>query len=158
MFIGTVLKSLEIEDLVGIHGVSRPCYLARSFIHSSDAHLSSDEPAIRSVDSNDLTLSEGEKFYEAPEDLVDSADHAMQSPQTVSKNLSFWLPSGNLSLKTPSFSRVAGLVPDDTVENRIEDAEVTKTLDSFVKAQIVIYDQNSPLYYNIDKRVGIFLV
>lgn len=159
MFIGTVLKSLEIEDLVGIHGVSRPCYLARSFIHSSDAHLSSDEPAIRSVDSNDLTLSEGEKFYEAPEDLVDSADHAMQSPQTVSKNLSsqIWLPSENLSLKTPSFGRLAGLVPDDTVENRMEDAEVTETLDSFVKAQIVFYDQNSPLYHKIDKRVGIFL-
>lgn len=157
MFIGTVLKSLEIEDLVGIHGVSRHCYLARSFIHSSDAHLSSDEPAIRSVDSNDL--SEGEKFYEAPEDLVDSADHAMQSPQTVSKNLSsqIWLPSENLSLKTPSFIRLAGLIPDDTVENRMEDAEVTETLDSFVKAQIVIYDQNSLLYHNIDKRVGIFL-
>lgn len=157
MFIGTVLKSLEIEDLVGIHGVSRPCYLARSFIHSSDAHLSSDEPAIRSVDSNDL--SEGEKFYEAPEDLVDSADHAMQSPQTVSKNLSsqIWLPSENLSLKTPSFIRLAGLIPDDTVENRMEDAEVTETLDSFVKAQIVIYDQNSLLYHNIDKRVTVTL-
>lgn len=159
LFIGTVLKSLEIEDLVGIHGVSQPCYLARSFIHSSNAHSSSDDAAIQSLDSNDLTLSEGEKFYEAPENLADSTDNAMQSPQTVSKHLSpqYWLPSEKLSLKTPSFNRVAGLVPDNAVENRMEDTEVIKTLDSFVKAQIVIYDQNSPLYNNIDKRVGIFV-
>lgn len=150
MFIGTVLKSLEIEDLVGNNGVSRPCYLARSFIGSSDK--------IQNFDNNDLTPSEGDdKFYEAPENLVDSAEYTMKSPQSTSEHLSSHclLLSENLSFKTPSFSRIAGLLPDDAIGGGMDDTQLTETLDSFVKAQIVIYDQNSPLYNNVDKRVGI---
>ncbi|KAH7549714.1 hypothetical protein JRO89_XS13G0070800 [Xanthoceras sorbifolium] len=160
MFIGTVLKSLEIEDLVCFNQVSRHCYLARSFIRSEDAHLSFDDTGNKSFGTNDLAQSEGDdKFYEAPETLVDSVDQTMQSPQNKSKHLSSQtsFPSENLSLKTPSFSRIAGLLPDDALQNRTESIELTETLDSFVKAQIVIYDQNSPLYNNIDKMVTVTL-
>ncbi|KAK4844286.1 hypothetical protein QYF36_018501 [Acer negundo] len=160
MFIGTVLKSLEIEDLVCFNQVSRHCYLARSFIRSEDAHLSSDDTENQSFDTNVLSQSEGDdNFYEAPETLVDSVDQTMQSPQNIFKYLSSQtsFPSENLSLKTPSFSRIAGLLPDDALQNKMENVELTETLDSFVKAQIVFYDQNSSLYSNIDKRVTVTL-
>lgn len=160
MFIGTVLKSLEIEDLVSFSGASRPFYLARSFIGSSDAHLSFDDTEFQNIDNNNPTPSEGDdKFYEAPENLLDSVDLTLTSPQNISKYLSSQnlLSSENLSFKTPSFRHIAGLLPDDALQNRMEDTVLTETMDTFVKAQIVIYDQNSPLYDNIDRRVGIFL-
>ncbi|KAJ0048722.1 hypothetical protein Pint_15724 [Pistacia integerrima] len=160
MFVGTVLKSLEIEDLVCFSGASQPFYLARSFIGSSDAHVSFDDTKFQNFDNSNPTPSEGDdKFYEAPENLLDSADLTLPSPQNLSKypssqNLP---PSESLSFKTPSFRRIAGLLPDDALQNRMEDTEQTETLDTFVKAQIVIYDHNSPLYDNIDKRVTVSL-
>ncbi|XP_019086561.1 PREDICTED: uncharacterized protein LOC104718635 [Camelina sativa] len=136
MFIGTVLKSLEIEDLVSHSGLNESCYLARSFIQSSEVVPSFEDAESRSPEGNDPTTSEGEEnFYEAPEMLVDSIDYT--------------------SLKTPSFSRIDGLLPVDN--KNITRNETTESLDSFVKAQIVIYHQTSPQYENIDNQVMVTL-
>ncbi|KAJ4846821.1 hypothetical protein Tsubulata_004613 [Turnera subulata] len=145
MLIGTVLKSLEIEDLVCCN-VSQPCFLARSFVQSSDVDSASNH--CRNLSSDTVTPNEGDdKFYEAPENLVDSEYISSES------SLSFENPS----CKPPSFSRIAGLLPDDTVQSRREGIEQMDTLDSFVKAQIVIYDQNSSLYDNVDTEVVVSL-
>lgn len=151
MFIGTMLKSLEIEDMICCSTVSKPCYLARSFIRSADAHSVLDDASIV------LSPSEGdEKFYEAPENLVDSVESTTPTPRKASELVSLqgFLSSGKTSLPTQSFSRVTGLLPDGKLLPRTEDIELSDTLNSFVKAQIVIYDQNSPLYDNIDMKVG----
>ncbi|WCJ20748.1 hypothetical protein M5689_002962 [Euphorbia peplus] len=121
MFIGTVLKSLEIEDLV--------CDVIESF------------------NNNNRTGSEGEDFFEASENLVDS------EYLTPKNSLSF----DNVWLKPPSFSRVTGLLPTGTSQKKTQDIELDKTLDSFVKAQIIIYDQNSLLYKNMDMQVTVTL-
>ncbi|XP_065619172.1 uncharacterized protein LOC112023786 [Quercus suber] len=157
MFIGTVLKSLEIEDLVSCNRVSRPCFLARSVIRSAASHSSFYDAGSHSfesnnvTDSNNATSSEGDdNFYEAPENLVDSVDYPMQSPRNESG-------SEILSLKPPSFDRMAGLLPTDALQTKSQEIELTDTLDSFVKAQIIIYDQNSPRYNNMDNQVKVTL-
>ncbi|GMQ04540.1 hypothetical protein CsSME_00049923 [Camellia sinensis var. sinensis] len=155
MFIGTVLNSLEIEDLVCRKGVSQPCYLARSFIRSTDATSGLYDAENRSYGSGDFDQCEGDdNFYEASENLNDSVDSPM-------RNISAYLSSqGSLEkslLKPPSFTRVAGLLPDDSLQTASDDTELADTLDSFVKAQIIIYDQNSRLYHNIDKWVTVTL-
>ncbi|CAK9173344.1 unnamed protein product [Ilex paraguariensis] len=133
MFIGTVLRSLEVEDLVCCEGRSQPCYLARSFIQSTDVPSFPKDTDDQTSGSNDLGQFEGDdKFYEASEDLNDF-------------------------VKPPSFSRVNGLLPSDIIHAGNDNMEVTDTLDSFVKAQIVIYDQKSLRYRNIDKRVTVML-
>ncbi|CAF2233174.1 unnamed protein product [Brassica napus] len=138
MFIGTVLKSLEIEDLVSRSGSNESCYLARSFIQSSVALPSFKDAEIKNPEGNDLSSSEGEeKFYEAPEILVDSVDYT--------------------SLRTPSFSRMDGLLPVDNRNITMPSSERIESLDSFVKAQIVIYHQTSPQYNNIDNQVTVSL-
>lgn len=138
MFIGTVLKSLEIEDLVSHSGLNESCYLARSFIQSSEMLPSFEDAESRSPERLDPTSSEGEeKFYEAPEILVDSIDYT--------------------SLRTPSFSRIDGLLPVDNKNITKPSNETTESLDSFVKAQIVIYHQTSPQYKNIDNQVMVTL-
>ncbi|TYI15495.1 hypothetical protein ES332_A08G190100v1 [Gossypium tomentosum] len=154
MFIGTMLKSLEIEDMICCSTVSKPCYLARSFIRSADAHSVLEDASIV------LSPSEGdEKFYEAPENLVDSVESTTPTPRKASELVSLqgFLSSGKTSLPTQSFSRVTGLLPDGKLLPRTEDIELSDTLNSFVKAQIVIYDQNSPLYDNIDMKVTVTL-
>ncbi|EOA17894.1 hypothetical protein CARUB_v10006303mg [Capsella rubella] len=136
MFIGTVLKSLEIEDLVSHSDLNESCYLARSFIQSAEVVPSFEDAESRSPEGIEPTSSEGEeKFYEAPEILVDSIDYT--------------------SLRTPSFSRMDGLLPDDN--KNITRHEKNESLDSFVKAQIVIYHQTSPQYKNIDNQVMVTL-
>uniref|UniRef100_A0A6N2K527 PH domain-containing protein n=1 Tax=Salix viminalis TaxID=40686 RepID=A0A6N2K527_SALVM len=148
MFIGTVLKSLEIEDLVCCNGVSQPCFLARSFVQSSDVHSSFDDSGNQTFDNNNLTPSEEEDmFFEAPENLVNSDSLSSQN------SLSFDFTS----FKPPSFSRIAGLLPGDVVQARMNDFEIIDTMYSFVKAQIVIYDQNSSSYKNIDMQVTVSL-
>lgn len=171
MFIGTVLKALELEDLVCYSGVSQdqPLYLARSFIRSTD------EPSIlkgtegQTCDKIVRNQSEDENFYEASETLIDPVDSPKLSLGNVSeylsskKSLSEYLSSQkSLSseksiLKPPSFSRVDGLLPDVILQTRDDyvDVDVTDDLNSFVKAQIMIIDQNSLLYDNIDKQVWI---
>ncbi|XP_058190168.1 uncharacterized protein LOC131307586 isoform X5 [Rhododendron vialii] len=152
IFIGTVLKSLEIEDLVCRKGGSPPCYLARSFIRSTDA------TSVNSglFDSSDFDQCEGDdKFYEASENLNDSVDSPM-------RNISEYLSSRSSVLeksllKPPSFSRVIGLLPNDSLQSSSDGVESADKLDSFVKAQVIIYDQSSLLYHNIDKRVAVTL-
>lgn len=150
IFIGTVLKSLEIEDLVCCNRLSQSCYLARSFIGSVNSPSSSNNAGNQSFDSKDLSQSEGDEFFEAPENLFDSVDSPMKSAGNL-------LSLGMSSLSPPSFSRIHGLLPDDALQTKREDIEVIGSMDSFVKAQIVIYEQNSPLYNNIDKQVTLSL-
>ncbi|KAM7253783.1 hypothetical protein ACFE04_031465 [Oxalis oulophora] len=162
MFIGTVLKSLEIEDLICSNRASRRCYIARSFIGNveTDLLLLADAGK-QNLDGHDRTSSEGEdNFFEASESLVDTLD-TFSTPRNMTE---YYLsarspfPSGDFSFKAPSFSRVAGLLPtDDLAQTTKGDIELAETLDSFVKAQIVIYDQNSPLYKNTDKQVAVTL-
>ncbi|XP_042486677.1 uncharacterized protein LOC122066914 [Macadamia integrifolia] len=140
MLIGTVLKSLEIEDLV-CKGGTQPRYLARSFIKTINI-TTLNVP----LSADDSTQSEDDKFFEASENLVDFVDCPEQP-----------LPFEKLSIKPPSFSRIAGLLPDAEPGTVPGEMEVTDNLDSFVKAQIVIYDQNSPRYTNVDKRVMVSL-
>lgn len=158
MFIGTLLKSLEIEDLVSCEGVSHSRYLARSYIGSVDATLSFEDTGNSTYDNDDLNQNEGDdKFFEAPEDLVDFVDSPMQSlgdKYPSSQNL---LSTEQSLLKLPSFSRIDGLLPGEALQIR-GNVDLPDALDSFVKAQIIIYDQNSPLYNNVDKQVGCFLV
>lgn len=133
IFIGTVLKSLEIEDLVSGHILSQPRYLARSFIHSAATLITSDALVNQSFDGSGSIPSEGDdKFYEATDNLVDSE---------------------NILLKPPSFTRISGLLPSDGVQTT-KDIAPDDSMDSFVKAQVVIYDQNSPLYHNTDMQVS----
>ncbi|KAK3008800.1 hypothetical protein RJ639_013898 [Escallonia herrerae] len=160
MFIGTVLKALEVEDLVCCKGSSQPCYLARSFIRSTDAPSVFNATDDQSHGDNTKYQSDGDdKFYEASENLNDSGDSPMQSSENVPEYLSPQNPlsSEKPKLKTPSFSRVAGLLPSEMIQTGGDDIETTDTLDSFVKAQIVIFDQGSPLYDNVDTRVTVTL-
>ncbi|KAI3710546.1 hypothetical protein L2E82_40329 [Cichorium intybus] len=144
MFIGTVLKALEVEDLVSCKGTRKPCYLARSFIRHADAPSVFETIEDQSYDGTDKNQTEGDdRFYEVSDSLNDPGD----SPGP---------PKGTI-LKTPSFSRIAGLLPDDVSQDGDNNLEVTDTLDSFVKAQIVFLDSNSPFYDNIDKRVMVTL-
>lgn len=171
MFIGTVLKALELEDLVCNSGVSQdqPLYLARSFIRSTDEPSIFNETEAQTCDKIERTLSEGDdNFYEASETLNDPVDSPRVSFGNVSeylssqKSLSEYLNSQkSLSseksiLKPPSFCRIDGLLPDVMLQTRYDNIDVTDDLDSFVKAQIVIIDQNSSLYDHVDKQVCTF--
>ncbi|MFS8029949.1 putative vacuolar protein sorting-associated protein [Helianthus anomalus] len=144
MFIGTVLKALEVEDLVSCKGVNQPCYLARSFIRHADA-----PPVFRTIENQSEA---DDQFYEASDSLNDPGDSPGREFEYSSS-----VPSARAILKTPSFSRIAGLLPDDARHSGENNLEVTHTLDSFVKAQIVFIDSNSVFYDNIDKRVTVTL-
>lgn len=160
MLIGTVLRSLEIEDLVSNNGISNRRYLARSFIGSADVFSPFDDVKSESFNSDDRAASEGDdKFYEAPESLADPADSPMQSSTGVSDSQRANLASisQTLSLKPPSFIRTPGLLPYDTHETKGGDSELKDRLNSFVKAQIIVLDHNSALYSNIDKQVRNFV-
>lgn len=154
MFIGTILKSLEIEDLICSKTNSRSCYLARSFVHGEETPSFTDYSTNQGFDNNDSTQIEGdEKFFEATETLVDYADCPIQSP---GKGLECVKSQSSLQLKNfvpPSFSRIAGLLPPGGSETHTADNEQSVTLDNFVKAQIALYDPNSRRYYDVDKQV-----
>ncbi|XP_031125724.1 uncharacterized protein LOC116028070 isoform X1 [Ipomoea triloba] len=156
IFIGTVLKSLEIEDLVCPSGMLQPCYLARSFI-SSDTQIVIDAQG-QGCNSNSSSQFEAEeKFYEAPEDLNDiDSPHALGGGSGLLSPTTSFSP-GRTIIKAPSFNRIAGLLPTEATENGSNLMEVTDTFDSFVKAQVIIFDQNSPLYSNIDTKVVVTL-
>ncbi|CAI0538916.1 unnamed protein product [Linum tenue] len=142
LFLGTLVKSMEIEDLVCRNGVTRPRFLARSFVHSADGYAFSESSDNQSPDNCNSAPSEGEdRFYEVAENLADNDD--LVSPNSAGSKISL--------VKAPSFSRIAGLLPGG------ENLEPTHTLDSFVKAQITIYDKNSSLYNNIDTEVKLTL-
>ncbi|KAL3817950.1 hypothetical protein ACJIZ3_003855 [Penstemon smallii] len=157
IFIGTVLKSLEIEDLVCCKGTSQICYLTRSFIRN--AEIPSTNTEIPPQSKNDISQYEGDdEFYEASESLNDS----ISSPLSPGGEMDFMNSrtvgkSDSSDLNAPSFVRVAGLLPCDGSHMEAGQIGVSDALDSFVKAQIVIFDQNSLLYANVDKQVAVTL-
>lgn len=158
MFIGTVLKALEVEDLVCCKGMSQVCFLARAFNKNADTSSLLGDTEIPTHTRNDSNQCEGDdEFYEASENLNDSVDSPMSPADAVeyasSQNIS---QLGSSALKAPSFTRIAGLLPSDVTHTEAGGMEVTDTLDSFVKAQFVIFDQNSPLYTNVDNQVSCF--
>lgn len=154
MFIGTILKSLEIEDLICSKTNSQSCYLARSFVNGEETPSFSVYSENQGSDNSDLTPIEGdEKFFEAAETLVDNTDYQIQSP---GKDLEYVKSQSSLQWKKfppPRFSRIAGLLPPGGSETHSAYNEQSVTLDNFVKAQIALYDQNSPRYYDVDKQV-----
>lgn len=125
-------------------GISGSCYLARSFIRNVGA-----PPLLNDVksQSNEFSQYDGEEeFYEASENLNDLADSPYSSGN--------FLSSEKTMSKAPSFNRFAGLLPIDVHDNGTNSVKLTDTLDSFVKAQVVIYDQKSPRYTSIDTKVS----
>ncbi|KAL6543919.1 hypothetical protein OROGR_010416 [Orobanche gracilis] len=156
--VGTVLKALEIEDLVCRKGTSH-VYVARSFIRNADA-----PSQVENIDSLaqtiiDINQCEGDdEFYEAYENLNESVGSPMSPGDEMELMSSRHIKqSDNSYLKAPSFVRVAGILPFDVTHLEAGQKGVTDALDSFVKAQIVIFDQNSPLYSSVDKEVAVTL-
>ncbi|KAK9698879.1 hypothetical protein RND81_08G137700 [Saponaria officinalis] len=145
MFIGTILKSLEIEDLV-CEGKSERHYMARSFIRGLDVTLVS-EDTNQGRSDNDISTEGDEQFYEASESL----------PETDSPSQSSGRLSPVSAFRPPGFNRMPGLLPDASFQSTEEMVGKIDELNSFVKAQIVIYDQNSPLYGSTDKMVVVTL-
>ncbi|KAL8053513.1 hypothetical protein ABFS82_05G077000 [Erythranthe guttata] len=159
IFIGTVLRALEIEDLVCCKVKSQTRYIARSFIRNSDAPSILHSSDSLTQASNNLTQYEGDdEFYEVSENLNESVG----GPESLGDEMEYMssqitTDSGSLELKAPSFLRVAGILPSDVTPLESGQIGVTDALDSFVKAQIIIFDQNSPLYSNVDKHVAVTL-
>lgn len=152
IFIGTVLKALEVEDLICHKGTSEICYIARSFIKNAHTPSLFDNTNNQTQASNDFSQSEGDdEFYEASDNLNDSVGSLTglvdeMEYSSSRKDSSFF--------KAPSFVRVAGLLPFDASPLEAGQAGVTDSFNSFVKAQIVIFDLNSSLYSNVDKQVS----
>lgn len=165
ILVGTVLKSLEIEDKYCCAAASMPRYLARSFIKSTDVDTVDKSSHItdighQNLGNNRLSWSDSEeKFFEASDDLDDLADKSGRSHGSMSEYFSSQrsFSSTKCAIKPPSFSRIPGLVPNAEPQNISSDLEAADTLDSFVKAQIVIYDQDSSQYNSIDNRVLVTL-
>ncbi|KAL3499805.1 hypothetical protein ACH5RR_038898 [Cinchona calisaya] len=156
MFIGTVLKALEVEDLICRRGKSHSCYLARSVIQSSDASSLSNISGDETFVSGDLSQGEADdEFYEASETLNDESPQSLRTEPEYFSSQNF-LSSDNAT-RAPSFSRLAGLLPTDNSYTGTDSMEASDTLDSFVKAQIVVYDKNSSLYDGTDTKVAVSL-
>ncbi|KAG0474782.1 hypothetical protein HPP92_014468 [Vanilla planifolia] len=60
-------------------------------------------------------------------------------------------------MKPPSFSRISGLLPSSDITTAMTNTQNNDTIDSFVKAQLLIYSNGSPYYHNLDNRVVITL-
>lgn len=154
IFIGMVLKALEIEDLVCSKGTSRTCYLTRSFIRNEETPFSLGNTDIATHSSNDVKKSDGDdEFFEASESLNDSVGSPLSPADGLEHMSSHITTSPSSNLTTPSFVRVPGLLPGDTHLDAGQ-MGVTDALDSFVKSQMIILDQNSTLYANVDKQVS----
>ncbi|XP_073111690.1 uncharacterized protein [Elaeis guineensis] len=165
IFIGTLLKSLEIEDQFCCGGTAGPRYLARSFINITEdttlhSSTSCTDIVAKNVSNSQLNHTDSEdKFFEASDDLDDLANHPIQRQGSMSEYFSAKCscPSPKPLVKPPSFSRIPGLIPDAELQSRSLSLEMTDTLDSFVKAQIAIYDRSSSHYRNVDNRVMVTL-
>lgn len=158
ILIGTILRSLEIEDQHSSSGASTsmPRYLARSFINSSndmfihDTSPSASASLERARSRKSLKKTESdETFFEATDDF----DEVYETPHPDQHQTS----SEVFSLKPPGFSRIPGLIPDpesESGEENVDNKDDGDSSSSFVKAQIVVYDQSSPQYKNLDNRVS----
>ncbi|KAL5230936.1 hypothetical protein ABZP36_029712 [Zizania latifolia] len=157
LLIGTILRSLEIEDQCYYPGSPVPRYLARSFINSMQAKEVSTPSRKNSVGPKDTTLNKNdseERFFEASDDF-DEFETPMLHERSILDCFSTqsFLPASLPSLQPPAFSRIPGLMPDTELQSAGFTSEGDVTFDSFVKAQMVIYDQQSPQYNNLDNRV-----
>uniref|UniRef100_J3N503 PH domain-containing protein n=1 Tax=Oryza brachyantha TaxID=4533 RepID=J3N503_ORYBR len=156
LLIGTILRSLEIEDQYYYPGSPVPRYLARSFINSTQTKEVPTPSQKNSAGPKGTSLKKSEseeRFFEASDDF-DEFETPMLHERSISDYFSTqnFLPTNLPSLQPPAFSRIPGLMPD----SELQSAGFTSggiTFDSFVKAQMVIYDQQSPQYNNLDNRV-----
>uniref|UniRef100_A0A0D9XMK5 PH domain-containing protein n=1 Tax=Leersia perrieri TaxID=77586 RepID=A0A0D9XMK5_9ORYZ len=158
LLIGTILRSLEIEDQYYYPGSPVPRYLARSFINSMQTKEAPTPSRKNSAGHKGAALKKNdseERFFEASDDF-DEFETPMVHERSISDYFSTqnFLPTSLPSLQPPAFSRIPGLMPDTELQSAGFTAEGI-TFDSFVKAQIVIYDQQSPQYNNLDNRVVI---
>ncbi|KAL8529518.1 hypothetical protein ACS0TY_006808 [Phlomoides rotata] len=158
IFIGTVLKALEIEDLICHKGTPEICYIARSFIKNAHTPSLLDNTNDLTRASNDFSQSEGDdEFYEASDNLNDSVGSPLGPVDEMVYSSSRITAQGSSFFKAPSFVRVAGLLPFDINPLEAGQMGVPDSFNSFVKAQIVIFDPNSSLYSNVDKQVAVTL-
>lgn len=158
-----MLKSLEIEDQFCCAVGTRPRYLARSCINNTEEAILTDEPSSipyansQKSKSNELNPTDSEdNFFEASDYLDDQADYSVSRFGSISEYFTAQpsFSSMRSSMKPPTFSRVLGLIPDPDGQSTPSNLEAINTLDSFVKAQIVIYSQDSRHYSSIDNRVS----
>ncbi|XP_057872719.2 uncharacterized protein LOC131078906 isoform X2 [Cryptomeria japonica] len=168
--IGVVLQSLEIEDAFGSMGNPSVQFLARSFIEkSSKAH----EPITHYLDNkkgrkfrkamNDKDFEDNECFFEASESPVDSSKEFQSeaSRQPSESSLEYLdvecSSNGGLSCELPSFRRIPWLLPCLEGKEKGHALEQRDKIDSFVKAQVILFKHDSPAYVNIDKQVMLSL-
>ncbi|WVZ57683.1 hypothetical protein U9M48_008037 [Paspalum notatum var. saurae] len=157
LLIGTILGSLEIEDQYYYPGSPMPRFLARSFINSMQTQEVSPPSRKNSAGPRGTPLKKNdseENFFEAADDF-DDFETPMLQDRTISDYFSTqnFLPTSLPSLQPPTFNRIPGLIPDSELQSVGFTLEGSGTFDSFVKAQIVIYDQQSSQYNNLDNRV-----
>ena len=157
LFVGTILSSLEIQDLFHCEEAAIPRYLAKSFIMNASK---SPLPSISNVGDQSSVASEQyetdgeEKFYEAYDSLSDVVDLSIAPQEDKIDDSSFrsYFPSENSSLESLTFTRIPGLLPNAESPDR-SNFKDSAELDSFVKAQIIIFDRDSSFYSSIDKQV-----
>ena len=154
LLIGTILGSLEIEDQFYYPGSPVPRFLARSFINSMQTQ-ELPSPSRKNSAGPKKNDSE-ENFFEASDDF-DEFETPMHRERTISDYFSTqnFLPTSVPSLQPPTFNRIPDLIPDTELQTGGFTLDDSGTFDSFVKAQIVIYDQHSPQYNSLDNRVNI---
>lgn len=163
MLVGTLLKSLEIEDLFDCEGAPKHRYLVRSFIKDTDEFAWNSSQFFTNIgDQNSVSSEENEidteeKFFEASDDLRGFMEATIQPQGDIPEFLSSrsYLPPENSSMKAPGFNRIPGLLPDAKSYDN-SDFKEAAILDNFFKAQIIIFDRNSSLYTSIDKQVSMY--
>eukprot|EP01018_Ginkgo_biloba_P007485 Gb_23775 [translate_table: standard] len=167
MSIGAVLQSLEIEDTFGGQGCPSCQFLARSFFENSSHDHGQRKPSLGGETAKEFRtawknkqLDGNECFFDTSEDPVDSAEEfqiggSTQLTETVSDyfDAESSLVNGMLSKEALSFTRVPGLLPDLEEKDSSHVLERMGKLDSFVKAQVMLFNEDSPAYANVDKQV-----
>eukprot|EP01018_Ginkgo_biloba_P007916 Gb_35998 [translate_table: standard] len=167
MSIGAVLQSLEIEDAFGGQGCP-PCqFLARSFIENSSQAHGHRKPSLggetakefqkalenKQLDGNECSFDTSEDPVDSPEEF--QIEGSIKPTKTVSDYFDAESSHVNdeLSKEALSFMRVPGLLPDLEEKHSSHVLEHMGKLDSFVKAQIMLFNEDSPAYANVDKQV-----
>ncbi|KAH9321017.1 hypothetical protein KI387_015656, partial [Taxus chinensis] len=157
MSIGAVLHSLEIEDTFGGTGSPSARFLARSLIENSNKTHRARNHSFNSKKGkklrkniNDKGFEVNEHFFDTSEDLVDSSEEFKF--EDVESSFNDVLPC-----ELPSFRKIPGLLPLLEGKEKSEDLEQRPKLDSFVKAQVILFNHDSPAYTNIDKQVMLSL-
>ncbi|KAL2636221.1 hypothetical protein R1flu_007700 [Riccia fluitans] len=176
MSVGAVLQALEVEDKFHGHIAPSCKYLARSYIKTAPKttgdsvssngrnghgkhqhrHRSSDGKKGAKHRHN----SEHDRFFDAQEEFLDAEDHHKHSLRRSSGSLSRFFDAeedGNRSplddQEPPSFKRDTGLLPlTDSGQDPLEEI-----VENFVKAQVILYSQDSPDYGSVDKQVKVTL-